>query len=71
VLRTGAFILTSSFGPSAPFGYPLTQKTFPGNQEAMTDAVLISELGVGLPIFTNAPLIAMWFSSKRELIQAF
>ena len=69
--RTGAFILTSSFGSSALLGYPLIQMTFPNNPEAMTDAVLISELGVGLPIFTIAPLIAMWFSSERKTDSGF
>jgi malate permease and related proteins len=58
----GALMITSSFGSSALLGYPLVQFAFPGNELAMQDAILLSELGVGLPIFTVCPLIAMWFS---------
>jgi hypothetical protein len=61
---TGAFIITSSFGSSALLGYPLIQMTFPNNPEAMSDAILISELGVGLPILTLAPFISIWFGHK-------
>lgn len=66
---TGAFIITSSFGSSALLGYPLIQMTFPNNPEAMTDAILISELGVGLPIFVLAPFISIWFghNDKHEI----
>lgn len=63
---TGAFIITSSFGSSALIGYPLVQMTFPNNPEAMTDAILISELGVGLPIFILAPFISIWFGHRDK-----
>lgn len=59
--KIGALMLTSSFGSSALLGYPLIAFAFPGNPEAMADAILVSELGVGLPIFTLGPLIAMYF----------
>lgn len=59
--RIGALMLTSAFGSSALLGYPLIAFAFPGNPEAMADAILVSELGVGLPIFTLGPLIAMYF----------
>ena len=32
----------------------------------MTDAILVSELGVGLPIFTLCPIIAMVFGESSE-----
>jgi hypothetical protein len=57
----GALILTSTFGSSALIGYPLVQFAFPGNPRALSDAILISELGVGLPIFIFGPLVAMRF----------
>lgn len=63
--RIGALILTSSFGSSAFLGYPMIQYAFPGNATAMTDAVLISELGVGLPIFTFGPAVAMYFGAAQ------
>jgi len=58
---TGALMLVSSFGSSALLGYPLIQYTFPHDPEALTEAILISELAVGLPIFTLCPLVAIHF----------
>jgi malate permease and related proteins len=57
----GMLMITSTFGSSALMGYPLIRFAFPDNQVAMTDAILISELGVGLPIFTLCPLIASYY----------
>jgi predicted permease len=68
---TGALMITSAFGSSALLGYPLIEFAFPGNQKAMTDAILISELGVGLPIFTICPVIALYFGSSTENKNSF
>ncbi len=54
-------MIVSSFGSSALLGYPLIQYTFPNDPDAMTEAILISEVAVGLPIFTLCPLVAMHF----------
>jgi predicted permease len=59
--KTGALMIASSFGSSTLIGYPLIQYAFPHNPEAMIDAILISELGVGLPIFTLCVWVAMYF----------
>jgi malate permease and related proteins len=59
----GMLIITSSFGSSALIGYPLIQFAFPDNALAMTDAIMISELGVGLPIFTLCPMVASYYGS--------
>jgi len=64
--KTGALMLTSSFGSSALIGYPFIAFSFPNNPEAMADAVLLSELGVGLPIFLLGPAIAMFFGNTQE-----
>jgi predicted permease len=64
--KIGALMLTSSFGSSALLGYPLITYAFPHNPEAMTDAVLLSELGVGLPIFILGPLVGMIFGKDSE-----
>ena len=76
--KTGALMIISSFGSSSLLGYPLIQYTFPRDPAAMTEAILISELAVGLPIFTLCPLVAMHFgegsgtgSSPRALFQYF
>ncbi len=64
--KIGALMLTSSFGSTALIGYPLIQFSFPNNPEALTDAILLSELGVGLPIFILGPAVAMYFGKNIE-----
>lgn len=49
----GAIMISSSFDSTALIGYPLVEYVFPNDPEALTDAILLSELGVGLPIFTG------------------
>lgn len=62
----GMLIITSTFGSSALIGYPLIQFAFPDNALAMTDAILISELGVGIPIFTLCPIVAAYYGSGNS-----
>jgi predicted permease len=62
--KTGALMLTSSFGSSALIGYPFIAFSFQNNPEAMADAVLLSELGVGLPMFIIGPAIAIFFGEN-------
>jgi predicted permease len=64
--KTGALMLTSSFGSSALLGYPFIAFSFPNNPEAIADAVLLSELGVGLPMFIIGPAIAIYFGNKSD-----
>ncbi|MBM3861033.1 MAG: hypothetical protein FJ395_15485 [Verrucomicrobia bacterium] len=64
--KIGALILTSSYGAAAFLGYPVIQYVFPGDANAMADAVLITELGVALPLFTLAPAIAMHFGATES-----
>ncbi len=64
--RIGALMLTSSFGSSALLGYPFIAFSFPNNPEAIADAVLLSELGVGLPMFLLGPAIAIYFGNRSE-----
>jgi len=59
-------MLTSSFGSSALLGYPFIAFSFPNNPEAIADAVLLSELGVGLPMFLLGPAIAIYFGNQSE-----
>ncbi|MEA3488761.1 MAG: AEC family transporter [Candidatus Omnitrophota bacterium] len=60
----GAFILVAAFGSSAFLGYPVIRGAFPGNSAAMSDAVIVSELGVGVLIFTVGVMIAMFFGRE-------
>ncbi|MCX6258153.1 MAG: AEC family transporter [Bacteroidia bacterium] len=64
--KTGALMLTSSFGSSAILGYPFIIFAFPNNPEAISDAVLLSELGVGLPMFILGPAVAMYYGDRKE-----
>lgn len=64
--QLGALMLTSSFGSSALIGYPVIQYVFPDNPQALADAVFMSEVGVGLPIFILGPLIGMYFGEALE-----
>ena len=59
----GAVVLCSAFGTSATLGYSIISIVFPNNPEAMLEAVLISELGVALLVFTLGPVLAMHFGS--------
>jgi len=63
--ETGALMLVSAFGMSTMLGYPLIEQTFLGNERAMEDAVIISELGVGILLFLLAPIIAMTFGDSH------
>ncbi|HRU04377.1 MAG TPA: AEC family transporter [Candidatus Brocadiia bacterium] len=64
--RLGALMIVSTFGSSSLLGYPMIEFSFPNDAEAMTDAVLVSELGVGLPIFTICPLVAMLCGARQD-----
>ncbi len=59
--QVGALMLSSSFGSSALIGYPLIQYAFPHNPQALADAILLSEVGVGIPLFTICVVVAMHF----------
>lgn len=61
---TGALILVSAFGMTSMLGYPLISQVFPNNPLALEEAVVTSELGVGLLLFILGPLIAMYYGDS-------
>lgn len=61
---TGALMIVSSFGSSALIGYPIIQFAFADNPRALAEGIIISELGVGLPIFILCPAVAMYFGGR-------
>lgn len=63
--QTGSFILAAVFGSSALLGYALVGEVFPHDAGAMAEASLVSELGVGLPLFTLGAMIAMQYGDKQ------
>lgn len=61
--QKGSLILVSGFGSSAFLGYALVREVFPDNLSALSDAVVIGELGVGSLIFTVGVMMAMYFGT--------
>jgi len=63
--RLGSLMLTAGFGSSALLGYALVSEVYPGQAQAIVDAVVISEIGVGPPLFTIGVLVAIYFGSGQ------
>jgi hypothetical protein len=68
--QQGAVVLCSAFGSSTFLGYSIITEMFPHQIEAMTEAVLISEIGVGYPIFILGPVLAMYFGTEKSDMKA-
>lgn len=66
----GMLIITSTFGSSALIGYPLIKFAFPNNLDAMTNAIVISQFGIGVPIFTLCPIVASYYGSGSTGLNA-
>jgi predicted permease len=63
--RLGSLMLTAGFGSSALLGYALVAEVYPGQAQAIVDAVVISEIGVGPPLFTVGVMVAIYFGSAK------
>jgi len=61
--QLGAMILVAGFGSSSLLGYALISQVFPHDPKAITEAVVISELGVGPALFVIGTLIAIVYGS--------
>ncbi|MGC9514675.1 AEC family transporter [Methanocrinis sp.] len=59
--QLGAFILVAAFGSSSTLGYALISQAFPDDPAMLAEAVVISELGVGILIFTVGVAVAISF----------
>jgi hypothetical protein len=62
--KKAAVILTSGFGTSSTLGFTIVNQAFPGNAEALAQAVIISSLGVQPALFTLGAAIAMYYGDK-------
>ncbi len=77
--QKGALILASTFGSSGFLGYAIIKIIYPNNVKALSDAAIVSELGVALTLFTFGVLTAMhfgdndigWKESKKEALKFF
>ncbi len=64
--QQGAVVFCSAFGSSTFLGYSIIMQMFPESPEALSEAVLISEIGVGYPIFILGPILAAYFGSRKN-----
>ena len=64
--QQGAVVFCSAFGSSTFLGYSIIIEMFPHKIAALTEAVLISEIGVGYPIFILGPILAAYFGSEKS-----
>jgi hypothetical protein len=62
--QMGAFMLTSAFGSSSFLGYALISQVFPGNVDSMTEAVIISEVGIAPVLFTVGTMVAIYYGKS-------
>jgi predicted permease len=63
--RKGALILASTFTSSGFLGYAVVKEVYADNPEALSDAAIVSELGVAFLIFTLGVLIAIQYGVKE------
>ena len=63
--KKGALILASTFSSSAFLGYAVVKEVYVDNNQALSDAAIVSELGVATVIFTLGILIAIRFGTKE------
>jgi len=72
--QLGTLMIVSAFGSSALLGYAVIGQIFPSNIKALSEAVLISELGVGVGLFTIGTMVSIHFgnttSQKQTPIQS-
>ncbi len=68
--QQGAIVFCSAFGSSTFLGYSIITQMFPHTPEALSEAVLISEIGVGYPIFILGPILAAYFGSEKPDIRS-
>ncbi len=67
--QMGSFLLASAFGSSALLGYAIIIELFPDNSNVIAEAAFVSELGVGLPLFTIGVMTMIYYgsSTKKEI----
>jgi predicted permease len=63
--QMGAFLLVSAFGSSSFLGYALISQVFPGNIDTMTEAVIISEVGLVPVLFTVGTMLAIYYGRSE------
>lgn len=64
--QMGSFLLVSAFGSSALLGYAIIVELFPDNGNVIAEAAFVSELGVGLPLFTIGVMTMIYYGSAAK-----
>lgn len=64
--QMGSFLLVSAFGSSALLGYAIIVELFPDNSNVIAEAAFVSELGVGLPLFTIGVMTMIYYGSSEK-----
>jgi len=64
--QLGSLMLVSAFGSSALLGYAIVEQMFPADLNAISEAIFISELGVGVGLFTIGTLVAIYFGGQTQ-----
>lgn len=62
--QLGTLMIVSAFGSSALLGYVLIGEMFPSNAAAISEAVIVSEFGVGVGLFTIGTMVAVYFGGN-------
>lgn len=62
----GALILASTFSSSAFMGYAVIESIYNSDQDALSDAAVVSEIGVALLLFTVGVMIAIHFGKRNN-----
>ena len=63
--QQGVVMLVAGFGSSSLLGYAVITQIFPHRIQALTEAVVISELGVGPALFTIGVMLAIYYGSAE------
>jgi predicted permease len=63
--RMGSVIIATGFGSSSLLGYAVISEVFRGSAGASTEAVIVSEIGVGPSLFTLGTAIAMYYGRSE------
>jgi predicted permease len=61
--KLGSFIMICGFGSSSTLGYALIAQIFPGSVPAISQAMLVSEFGAVIPVFTAGVAISSYFGA--------
>ncbi|MEA1891149.1 MAG: AEC family transporter [Campylobacterota bacterium] len=64
--QLGTLMLSSAFGSSTLLGYVFIGQIFPSNEKALFEAVILSEIGVGIGFFTIGTMVAIYFGNSSS-----